>query len=190
MKSKKIIIILLVIIFILGLVGYFIYQKIVESKKQEEIVEYIPEEEITLEQLRQTIVSLYFNQKDTNTLVPEARTIDVKKLAKDPYYTLMNLLIEGPKSEKLEKIIPEGTKINKIELKNGILNIDLSKEFIENHKGGVENESRTIYGIVNTLTELNEIEAVKILIDGKQDSSFKDNLVSFKDPFVRQDSIT
>lgn len=190
MKNKKIIIILIAIIIILGVIGYFIYQKIEQNKQQSQITEYIPEEEIDIAGLRQTIVSLCFNQKDTNTLVPEARSIDVKELVKDPYNILMQLLIEGPKTERLEKTIPEGTKINRIELKNGILYIDLSKEFIENHKGGAEAESRTIYSIVNTLTQLNEVEAVKILIDGKEDACFKDNAISLKDAFVKQDSIT
>ncbi len=100
------------------------------------------------------------------------------------------MLIEGPKNEGLEKVIPDGTKINKIEIKNGIVNIDVSKEFVENHKGGAEAESRTIYSIVNTLTGLNEVEAVKILIDGDNEAGFKDNLVNFKNAFVKQESTT
>ena len=190
MKNKRIVAILMLIIIILGVIGYFIFGKIQENKEQEQMTEYIPEEEIDIVRMRQTIVSLYFNQKDTNTLVPEARNIDVKELTKDPYNTLMKLLIEGPKSERLEQVIPEGTKVNKIELKNGTLNIDLSKEFVENHKGGAEAESRTIYAIVNTLTQLNEVEAVKIIIDGNEEARFKDNLVKFKEPFVKQDEIT
>lgn len=152
MKNKKILVILILIIIILGAIGYFIYQKIQENKQANEITEYIPEEEIDVAGLRQTVVSLYFNKKDTNTLIPEARRVDVKDLTKDPYNTLIKLLIEGPKTEGLEKVIPEGTKINKIELKSGTIYLDVSKEFVENHKGGAEAESRTVYSIVNTLT--------------------------------------
>lgn len=123
-------------------------------------------------------------------MVPEARNIDVKELTKEPYNTLMNLLIEGPKNERLEKTIPDGTKINKIELKENVLWIDLSKEFIENHKTGVEAESRTIYSIVNTMTQLNEVEAVKFVIDGKEDCIFKDNAISLRDTFVPKEDIT
>lgn len=190
MKNKKILIILTIIIIILGGVGYCIYEKISKNKYQEEIIEYVPEEEITASQLRKTIVSLYFNQKDTNTLVPEPRSIDVKQLTKDPYNTLMQLLIKGPQNEKLEKLIPEGTKVNKIELKDGILQIDLSKEFIDNHKEGVEAQSRTIYSIVNTVSCLNEVEAVKIIIDGKEDACFKDSKLNLKEPFIKQDTPT
>lgn len=101
----------------------------------------------------------------------------------------MKLLIEGPKNEGLEKVIPEGTKINKIELKNGIIYLDLTKEFIDNHIGGAEAESNTIYSIVNTLTGLNEVEAVKININGYEEEGFKDNLINFKEPFVRQEAV-
>lgn len=189
MKNKRILIILILII-VLGVAGYLIYRKTQENGQENEITEYVPEEEITVSGLRQTLVSLYFNQKDTNTLIPEARSIDVKELSKDPYNTLMKLLLEGPKNEKLEKVIPEGTKINKIELKNNTIYLDLSKEFIENHTGGAEAESRTVYSIVNTLTQLNEVEAVKILIDGKEDACFKDNFINLKDPFVKQNEAT
>ena len=134
------------------------------------------------------MVSLYFNQKDTNTLIPEARRVDVKELTKDPYITLIRLLIDGPKNEGLEQVIPEGTKINKIELKNGTIYLDLSNEFIENHKGGAEAESRTVYAIVNTLVQLNEVEAVKIVIDGNAEANFKDNAISLKDAFVKHET--
>lgn len=47
-----------------------------------------------------------------------------------------------------------------------------------------------MYSIVNTLTGLNEVEAVKILIDGDNEASFKDNLINFKNAFVKQESTT
>lgn len=102
----------------------------------------------------------------------------------------MNLLIEGSKDKKLENTIPEGTKINKIERKGNTLWIDLSEEFITNHKNGAEAESRTVYSIVNTMTQLNEVEAVKIVINGKEDSSFSDNAISLKDAFVPKEEAT
>lgn len=41
---------------------------------------------------------------------------------------------------------------------------------------------------MNTLTELNEVEAVKILIDGNSEASFKDNSLSLKDVFVKRET--
>ena len=183
MNKKILIIILLILILIIGGV-IFLYQT---NKKEKLATEYTPQEEISDEQVRQTIVSLYFKNKDSNELVPEGRLVDVKLLVDNPYETLMQFLIDGPKNEKAEKLIPEGTKINKIELKKDILYIDLSKEFIENHQGGEILESNTIYSIVNTMTGLTEVNGIKILIDGKENQEFKDGKIKFNDTFIKKD---
>ena len=134
--------------------------------------------------MRQTIVSLYFYNESAKSLASEGRLIDAKELVEDPYRKLMELLIEGPQNTSLSKTIPDGTRVNKAELKGETLYLDLSKEFIENHQGGEEQESITIYSIVNTMTNLTEVNAVKILIDGKENQAFKDNKIKFDDPFV------
>ena len=182
MRKKLVLIVILIVL--LGLGVWFWMQS---NKEENPPTDYVPQEEISEEQLRQTIVSLYFKNKGTDELVPEGRLVDVKLLLKQPYQTLMELLIEGPRNEKLEKVIPEGTKVNKIELKNDILYIDLSKEFIENHQGGEVLESHTIYAIVNTMTGLTEVNGVKILIDGEADKAFKDGKIKFDDAFVKKD---
>ena len=180
--NKKLIISIIIILIIVGVaIWYFFFN---DGNKQNEIREIIPEEEISEEQMRQTIVSLYFYNSNTKSLVPEGRLIDVKELIEEPYKKLMELLIEGPQNESLSKTIPEGTIINKIELKGDILYLDLSKEFVDNHSGGEEMESATIYSIVNTMTNLTEVNAVKILIDGEENKAFNDNKIKFDDPFV------
>ena len=180
--NKKIILLIIIALILIGLgVWYFFFYNLGEQTSVNEI---IPEEEISEEQMRQTIVSLYFYNESTQSLVPEGRLIDVKELVEEPYKKLMELLIEGPQNSSLTKTIPDGTKINKIELKGDILYIDLSKEFIENHSGGETKESSTIYSIVNTMTNLTEVNSVKLLIDGEENKTFKDNLIKFDDPFV------
>lgn len=179
--SKQIIIVIIIILIIIALAVLTI-----KYKQDQEIQEYIPAEEISQEQLRKTIVSLYFPQNDQENLIPEARTMDVKELLKQPYEALINLLIEGPKDEKLEKCIPEGTKIKAVKLQNNMLIIDFSKEFIENHEGGSKKESNTIYSLVNTLTQLNEIDSIKILIEGKENQAFKDGQIKFNEPFLKK----
>ena len=146
--------------------------------------EIIPEEEISEEQMRQTIVSLYFYNENTKSLVPEGRLVDVKELVDKPYDKLMELLMQGPNNGELSKTIPEGTKVNKIELKGDTLYIDFSKEFVDNHEGGEEKEKATIYSIVNTMTNLTEVNSIKILIDGEENKAFNDNKIKFDDPFV------
>ena len=179
--NKKIIIAIIVVILLGGGVWYFLFYN---KNAETEVNEIIPEEEISEEQMRQTIVSLYFYNENTKSLVPEGRLIDVKELVEKPYDKLMELLMQGPNNTELSKTIPEGTKVNKIELKGDTLYIDFSKEFVDNHEGGEEKEKATIYSIVNTMTNLTEINSIKILIDGEENKAFNDNKIKFDDPFV------
>lgn len=154
---------------------------------QKEIVEYIPAEEITEEQARNTIISVYYKNKETGELMPEARLIDVKLLANNPYEEILKILMSDPKSDKLEKVIPDETILLGVELKKNTLYVNFSNEFIDNQKEGVEEEAKTVYSIVNTLTELNEVSNVKILVNGEEGKAFKDNGINFKESFVRTD---
>ena len=172
MKNKKILIIF-VCLFLLVLIGGYFAINYVKSKNKETIVEeYVPEEEITEEQLRQTIVSLYFLDTQTNELVPEARLIDIKEMMSAPYEKLVNLLIEGPKSEKSVKLIPDNTRLLQNYLEGDCLVLDFSVEFLNYDKEDEKRKENLINSIVNTLTELSEINEVKILIDGKENQEF------------------
>ena len=65
--------------------------------------------------------------------------------------------------------------------------INFSEEFINNHKGGKEEEEKTIESLVNTLTELTEVNEIKILINGEENREFKDKEVNFQNVFLRND---
>lgn len=170
MKNKKIVIIFITLFIIVIVVGYFAI-KYAKSKTQEE---YIPEQEITDEQLRQTIVSLYFVTKDTKELVPEARLVDIKEMVNIPYEKLINLLTEGPKNDKNDKLIPEGTKLLNNYLENDCITLDFSQEFLNYDKENEKTKNNLINSIVNTLTELTEINKIKILIDGNENEEFNE----------------
>ena len=103
MKSKKIGIIFFVILVIILIGGYFGIRYVKNKGKETTVEEYTPQEEITEDQVRQTIVSLYFPSEETNELNPEARLIDIKEIINNPYEKLVNLLIEGPKNDKNKK---------------------------------------------------------------------------------------
>lgn len=183
LDSRRVIIIIVSIILIISIImGVYFYLKNKEEKN--EIVEYTPQEEISEEQMRQTIVSLYF--RNGSGLIPEARLIDVKELINNPYEKIVIMLIEGPKNENLQSTIPEGTKVNKIEKQGEILVLDFSEEFISNHSEGEESEKLTVQSIVKTVTELTEINAIKILINGEENKEFKDGKIKFDQVFDRE----
>lgn len=180
---KRILIIAISIILIIAIiVGVYFFIK--NKEEENEITEYTPQEEITDEQMRQTIVSLYF--KNSNGLMPEARLVDVKELINNPYEKILTMLLEGPKNENLQKTIPEGTKVNKIEKQGENLIIDFSEEFILNHQEGEENEKLTIKSIVKTVTELTEINGIQIKINGEENKEFKDGKIKFNQIFNRE----
>lgn len=183
MKSKKIFMyigIILALIFVIVL-GWLVFKN--KSTETNELNEIIPEEEISNEQLRQTIITLYFMDKETADLAPEARQIDAKMLLENPYQVLINLLIEGPKNDQLLKLIPENTKLNNVEIKDEIVYIDFSEDFVKEQKLGKEQESLIINSILKTLVELSEVNGIKILIDGQENRAFPDNEVNFNNIF-------
>ena len=171
MKNKKIAILFLSILIIILIGGYFII-KYVKGNEETAVEEYTPQEEITEEQARQTIVSLYFPSKENDELSPEARLIDIREILNNPYEKLINLLIDGPKSDKNKKVIPEKTKVNKTYLQDDCVVLDLSKDVLSFETEKEKNN--IINSIVNTLTELTEVNSVKILIDGQENSQFSE----------------
>lgn len=187
MKNKKLLYSIIVLILLVLGALFFLTSSDSDKNSSNQITEYTPQQEFSDDEIRKTIVSLYFKNIETNSLIAEARCIDVKDLAKDPYTCLINLLITGPENKKLESIIPEGTKVNSCILKGNTVYVDLSTEFVNNAPAGINEESMIVYSMVNTLTELNEVSGVKILINGEDNKSFKDGAMSFKDIFAKND---
>ena len=132
------------------------------------VTEYTPQEEISEEQNRMTLLTLYFIDSNTGEIFPEIRKIDVKEILDNPYEKIMNYLLEGSQVEGMQKTIPEGTKLNKIELENENLIIDLSNEFVEKYEINSEEQTKVIKSVVNTFLELKEITSVTFLINGEK----------------------
>ncbi len=174
MKSKKIGIIFFILLVIVLMIGYFLIKYFKENNEEQIQDEYTPEQEITEEQSRQTIVSLYFPSKESDELNPEARLIDIKEIINNPYEQLINLLLEGPKNEKNKKIIPENTKLKRAYLEGDCIVLDFSSEFLSYSKENEKEKNNIVNSIVNTLTELTEVNKVKILIDGNENTEFNE----------------
>lgn len=167
MNAKKIYFItigILLLILAIILWSYFNREEEVINESQE----IVPGEEISDEQLRNTIVSLYFINKDSGEIEVESNLIDAKKLLKNPYLEIINLWLLGPKNDKLKTNCSKNVKINSAVLEGECVVINFSKEFVEEYGGEENEEIKVIYCLVNTLTELTEVNSVKILIDGEE----------------------
>ena len=108
-KNRKKIIAIITIILII-LIAIFIYNNI-SIENTEQYQDYIPQEEISEEQMRQTKLILYFANSETGELENEIKIVDANLLIKEPYKEIMNMLIKGPQSSNLKKLIPEGTAL-------------------------------------------------------------------------------
>ena len=176
------------IFLIVATVG-FVYMVVIHTvfhKNAEIISEYVPEIEISDSELRKTLVSLYFLDNDGN-IEKEERMIDAKELLRNPYIALMGMLLEGPNNERLNAVIPAGTKILDAKLNKKCVIVNFSKEFVEGATGDIYQKSKMIYTIVNTLTELNEVQSVKFLIDGEEVKGFEEETIQLINEFFPKD---
>ena len=170
MKKKTIISIIIFIAIILGI--YFIYKNIEIKKIENEYQDYTPEEEISDSQTRQTKIILYFENIETGELETEIKLIDANLLIKNPYKELIDLLIKGPQSSNLKKLVPDGTRLNDVNIEKNCAIINFSEEFL-NYENE-EKKLKIINSIVNTLTNLKEINSVSFLINGEKNEKLNE----------------
>lgn len=171
MKSKRVIgAIMTIIFFIIGI--YILFKNIEVKKIENEYQDYTPQEEISDVQSRQTKILLYFENIETKNLEAETQIIDANLLIENPHKKLIEFLIKGPQNEKLKKLIPDGTILNDIKIENGCAIINFSNEFL-NYENE-ENKLKIINSIVNTLTNLKEINSVSFLINGEKNEKISE----------------
>ncbi len=112
-------------------------------------------------------ISLYFAKEIENSfyLVEESRHASTDRI----YKNSIQELIKGPKQESLVATLPETAKVNYVNIENHTAVVDFSEEIITGqsipHSSTTENLA--IYSIVNTLTQFEEVEEVKITVNGK-----------------------
>lgn len=177
MKKKRLIAIIVFIIIII--MGFVIYKNVSIENKEDEYQDYVPEEEISEEQMRQTKVVLYFANNETGELETEIKVVDANTLIKNPEKQIMELLIKGPQSSSLKKLIPDGTVLNDIKIEESCAIINVSKEFL-NYQND-EEKYNIINSIVNSLTNLKEIDSVKFLINGEENENLSETYIKNKE---------
>ena len=138
-------------------------------------------------------IRLYFADKENVKLRAEIRYINASDMggnAGSQATILVRELMKGPgKGIELESTIPEGTRLlSDVTIENHTATVNFSKEFVEKHPGGKDEEKLTVYSVVNTLTELREIEKVIFKVEGETRALYKGNF-KFDKPFPRSTSI-
>ena len=153
-KGKIIIILFMIIVSIFG---------IIFGRKEEEINENIQKSE-----LNETKIVLYFSNEKTNELEKEYRYVALKDIKENIANTIISELLKGPENQELVTAIPKNTRINSISYESSKIVIDFSKEFASNSEDELKNLHK-IYSVVNSLTEITEINEVEIKVEGKKE---------------------
>ncbi len=139
------------------------------------IIYLIPDNRKEIELSSDGIEYVYDNIKSTIYLIDSdeyvARTsistckCDGEEKAKD---LLEGLIIEGKKSSIIpngfKSIIPPGTSVKDIELKDKVITIDFSKELLDINE---KEEDKMIEAIIYTLTSIDGIDKVIIKVEGE-----------------------
>lgn len=133
-----------------------------EIKQLENVTENIEYVESQVEE--QTVFLLNQDNLLGRTQVVASETADPLSKVKE---ALLTLIQEGPNESRVpngfKAIIPSDTKINSIDLQDGILKVDFSKELLDVNE---EMEEKAVEAIVYTATSIKEVKSVIIFVDG------------------------
>lgn len=108
-----------------------------------------------------SLVRLYFPSASGRMLVPVTRVV----YSDADVTTAMVELCRGPKADSgLERAMPEGCAVKSVSLKNGIVTINLTKEFSQNENA---DQIQMLRAIVFTALQFPGIKEVQLQVEGK-----------------------
>ncbi|SNX53150.1 Gmad2 immunoglobulin-like domain-containing protein [Thermoanaerobacterium sp. RBIITD] len=113
-------------------------------------------------------VSLYFLNDKLSGLNMETR--GVSKNA-DLLKQVILELIKGPTDQYSKPVIPDGTKLISVQLKDTTAYVNLSKDYISGANVNDNVAKYMVAALVNTLTGLPDVDSVQILVEGNKVNS-------------------
>ncbi len=136
---------------------------------------YLSSEDINLPTDPNTIevndITLYFRTKDSDKLHKTVRSVKVADQQPLEYY-IVSGLIKGPEEKGSVAVLSKDTELLSVDTEGDICFVNMNSNFIEKNAG--EKGKYAIYSIVNSLTELDNINRVQFLIEGKKVHKFGD----------------
>ncbi len=160
---KKVLMLAMALFLLGGLLGACTQGAQTNEDTGEEVTQVENGVEIEEEE-QETIYQLYF-METTETeflLASEPRTFEDEVNEA----VLVNALLEGPESERYEKLIPDGIELNDSYTENGIAFLDFSDDIIKTGNFGSETEMHLIESLAKTVTQLSGVNSIQILANG------------------------
>lgn len=87
---------------------------------------------------------------------------------------IVSRLTDGPAEAGLYPVIPENTKLLGVTFVNGVCYVNFDELFLTGNVNASGN--LPVFSVVNSLCELDEVNEVRILIDGSSDIVYRENL--------------
>ncbi|MGO1367988.1 MAG: GerMN domain-containing protein [Senegalia sp. (in: firmicutes)] len=130
-------------------------------------------------------IDLYYPDEYNEKLV--IKNITIKDITRKIEIEVLEKLISGIADDHINNIIPNDTRVRSIDIENQIAYINFSNDIKKNDFTEKE-EVLLIYSIVNTMTGLDSINSVQILIDGEKQEVLS-NIFSIENPIKYSDLI-
>lgn len=126
--------------------------------------------------------TVYYCDPQRRYLIGSSVTVDLNSPDQIPMY-LLEQLLEPPSGSSLSSPLPRGTRILSANVEDGLCTVDLSPD-IENRRFYARSaQLLTLTSVVNTLTELDEIDRVELSVEGKL--LIRYGAISIPEPLVR-----
>ncbi len=118
-------------------------------------------------------ITLYFSNSEGNALIQKVQeihyssNISLEKL-------VIEQLLKGPQDDEGRSAVPDGTKLVNVSVLDGVCFVNLDEGFLnQNYE---ITEPVVIYSIVNSLTELTNVNKVQISVNGDSNLVYREKL--------------
>jgi len=142
-------------------------------KANGEIIDFLHADAVNLSSdmadISDDVVALYHLTK-SGKLKKETYSVAVSgKLSTERF--ILDRLAVNPANPELKSAYSNSDDITSVQTKDGICFVNLKKSFVSANTGK-NKERAVIYSMVNSLTELDDVDSVIFLIDGKREDMF------------------
>ena len=156
--------------------------KIIGDMRPEDFVENTGS---SLHSSQKETLLLYFGNKQGDRLVKEKVNIRYNSNVSREK-ALIEQLIKGPSTDDETAVIPAGTKVLSVSVKDNICYVNLDEGFMDTTN--VLNAEIPVYAIVNSVIDGSSISRVQILVNGATDIKYMDK-VDLSKPLSRNPNI-
>ena len=164
MNKKKLLIILLGLLFIGSLAGGYLYFLNISSRDMP-----VPEEGVEALPQAEDIISLKIYYPVGNRLHIEEKRVQGRTTQTAIAQSVIEEFFKGPVGLQISELPKDVKLLGIYRDAERILYVDLSEEFRRNFQGDVLSEYLILKGIYESLTSnLDDVEDVKVLIEGRE----------------------